>query len=72
MMMLRHADFSLDEEARALREAFSSLLTRECPPERVRAAEPGGFDEKLWRAFVEMRTSGGSLEDAYLRIVADE
>jgi alkylation response protein AidB-like acyl-CoA dehydrogenase len=52
--VLRHADFSLDEEQRALREAFGSFLERECPSERVRAAEPAGFDAKLWRQFIDM------------------
>jgi alkylation response protein AidB-like acyl-CoA dehydrogenase len=54
-MLLRNADFSLDEEQRALREVFQSFLSRECPPDRVRAAEPLGFDEKLWSQFTEMR-----------------
>ena len=53
--VLRHGDFTLGDEQRALREAFASFLVRECPSERVRAAEPLGFDEKLWRRFVEMR-----------------
>ena len=53
--VLRHGDFTLGDEQRALREAFASFLVRECPSERVRAAEPLGFDEKLWRQFVEMR-----------------
>jgi alkylation response protein AidB-like acyl-CoA dehydrogenase len=55
--MLRHCDFSLDEEQRALREVFGSFLARECPSERVRAAEPLGFDEKLWGQFVGMRAT---------------
>ena len=53
--VLRHGDFTLGDEQRALREAFASFLVRECPSERVRAAEPLGFDDKLWRRFVEMR-----------------
>ena len=53
--MLRHGDFTLGDEQRALREAFASFLGRECPTERVRAAEPLGFDETLWGQFVEMR-----------------
>jgi alkylation response protein AidB-like acyl-CoA dehydrogenase len=54
-MFLRNADFSLSEEQSALREAFRSFLMRECPSDRVRAAEPLGFDEKLWNQFTEMR-----------------
>jgi alkylation response protein AidB-like acyl-CoA dehydrogenase len=55
-MLLRQGDFSLGEEQRALREAFDSFLARECPSERVRGAEPLGFDEDLWEQFVAMRT----------------
>jgi len=53
-VVLRHADFSLNDEHRALREAFGSFLARECQPERVRAAEPVGFDAKLWRQFIDL------------------
>ncbi len=35
-------------------EAFASLYGKESPPERVRAAEPGGFDPALWDRVVEM------------------
>ena len=55
-VVLRHGDFSLKEEDRALRDAFGSLLARECSSERVRAAEPLGFDTKLWEQFVDMRS----------------
>jgi alkylation response protein AidB-like acyl-CoA dehydrogenase len=54
-VVLRHGDFALEDEQRALREAFALFLERECPSVRVRAAEPLGFDEKLWRQFVDMR-----------------
>ena len=48
-MVLRRADYSLSDEQRALRDTFAALLARECPGERVRRAEPVGFDEHLWQ-----------------------
>ena len=39
---LRASDFSLSEDQQALRDAFVSFFERECPIERVRAAEPAG------------------------------
>jgi alkylation response protein AidB-like acyl-CoA dehydrogenase len=53
--VLRHADFSLEGERQALRDSFNSFLQRECPVERVRAAEPVGFDVGLWEQFLDMR-----------------
>src|SRR5271155_5290056 len=46
--MLRNEDFSLDDEHIALRDAFASFFTKECPTTVVRAAEPDGFDADLW------------------------
>jgi alkylation response protein AidB-like acyl-CoA dehydrogenase len=54
-VVLRHSDFALNDEQRALREAFASFLDRECPSELVRRAEPRGFDAQLWKQFVAMR-----------------
>ncbi len=39
---------SLSPEHHDLRGAFAALFEKECPPERVRAAEPLGFDRDLW------------------------
>ena len=47
-VVFRHADYSLTDEQRALRETFATMLTKECPTDRVRAAEPFGFDDQLW------------------------
>jgi alkylation response protein AidB-like acyl-CoA dehydrogenase len=52
---LRHADFSLSDEQRSLRDTFARLLSRECPTERVRAAEPLGFDRPLWQRLLEQQ-----------------
>src|SRR5919106_1686945 len=55
---LRHADFSLSEEQQAVRDAFRTALERSCPSERVEAAaaaDPPGYDEKVWRQLLDMR-----------------
>ena len=49
------ADHTLSDDHEALSEAFTTFFERECPPERVRDAEPHGFDADLWRQLVEMR-----------------
>ncbi|HMD44806.1 MAG TPA: acyl-CoA dehydrogenase [Acidimicrobiales bacterium] len=51
---LRYADHRLDEAQEALADVFSTFFERECPVERVRAAEPGGFDAALWGQLVDM------------------
>lgn len=56
--VLRRADYSLSDEQRALRETFAALLARECPGERVRKAEPLGFDEELWRRLGGLQVVG--------------
>lgn len=52
---LRHADYSLSDDHEALRDAFAAFFARECPPERVREAEPLGHDPELWKQLLEMR-----------------
>src|SRR5579872_1121706 len=47
-------DLRPSPEQEQLVEAFTALYARESPPERVRAAEPGGFDKALWERLVEM------------------
>jgi len=46
-------DLSLTDEQQQLVEAFTTLYVRMGGPEKVRAAEPLGFDRDLWRAMVE-------------------
>ncbi|WP_396930385.1 acyl-CoA dehydrogenase family protein [Mycolicibacterium sp.] len=46
-------DLSLSSEQRQLVDSFASLYARESSSERVRAAEPLGFDPALWRALQE-------------------
>jgi alkylation response protein AidB-like acyl-CoA dehydrogenase len=66
-MGLTQVDLSLDTEQRQLVDSFVALLARGSTSERVRAAEPLGFDLQLWKALsdtgaVEMavdESSGG-------------
>ena len=51
--VLRASDFSLNEDQEALRATFAALFERESPIDRVRGAEPLGFDEKLWQQMVD-------------------
>lgn len=46
-------DLSLSGEQRQLVDSFAAMYARESTSERVRAAEPLGFDPKLWAALVE-------------------
>lgn len=56
-----HADFSLSEDEEAVRELFSTFFAKECPPERVRAAEPDGFDHDLWTHLSGLNVVGMAL-----------
>ncbi len=47
-------DLRLDDEQDQLVAAFSALYAKEAPTERVRAAEPLGFDPILWDKVQEM------------------
>src|SRR5687768_15839611 len=47
-------DLSFTPDQDALREATTRLYGKESHPERVREAEPGGFDPALWSAAVAM------------------
>ncbi len=46
-------DLSLTGEQRQLVDSFTALFARESTSERVRAAEPLGFDPTLWKALLE-------------------
>ena len=50
---LRKSDFSLNDDQETLRATFESLFERESPIDRVRDAEPLGFDEELWQQLVD-------------------
>jgi alkylation response protein AidB-like acyl-CoA dehydrogenase len=74
-------DLTFSEDQLALRETLVDFLARECPTERVRSAEPLGFDLALWRQMEalglptiavpeEMGGGGGTVLD--LAIAAEE
>lgn len=56
-------DLSLSDEQQAVKDAFSQLFTKESPPEVVRATEPIGFSEELWRQMVHTGAVGISLPE---------
>jgi alkylation response protein AidB-like acyl-CoA dehydrogenase len=77
----RYSDYSLAEDELAVRDAFREFFTVECPTSRVRAAEPLGFDPKLWRQVDELGATTMGLPEAaggddagllILAIVAEE
>lgn len=51
-------DLSLSEEQEQLRDVFTGLLAKESTVERVREAEPLGFDAALWSTLTEVGTVG--------------
>src|SRR5580658_5529089 len=61
---LRYADYSLSSDQEAVRDAFREFFTNECPTERVRAAEPLGYDEKLWRKLADLGAASMGLPES--------
>lgn len=61
---LRRCDPSLDEDQRAVRDAFAEFFTKESPPSVVRAAEPLGFDATLWTKLTGMGAASMGLPAA--------
>ena len=53
--VLRPADFSLSAEQAALCDVMRTFLSKHCPSERVRAAEPLGWDADLWDEIADLR-----------------
>jgi alkylation response protein AidB-like acyl-CoA dehydrogenase len=47
-------DLSLSAEQRQLVDSFAAIYVRESPSERVRAAEPSGFDSRLWKTLLDI------------------
>jgi alkylation response protein AidB-like acyl-CoA dehydrogenase len=60
---LRYADYSLSSDQEAVRDAFAGFFGHECRSERVRAAEPLGYDEKLWRQLADMGAASMGLPE---------
>lgn len=57
-------DLSLSSEQEDLRDVLTSLLDKHASPERVRAAEPLGFDDALWDQVVEFGLPGIGVAEA--------
>jgi alkylation response protein AidB-like acyl-CoA dehydrogenase len=57
-------NLSMPEDSLLVKEMFQRLFATESTPERIRAAEPIGFDDKLWRQLIE-------LDAPFIRVAAD-
>ncbi len=62
--VVRRQDYSLSDEQEQIEEVFGSFFERECPSDRVRAAEPSGFDVDLWALVANSGIVGMSLPEA--------
>lgn len=56
-------ELALDSDQLALADVVGTLLQKHSSPERVRAAEPDGFDEALWQALAELGLPGIAVGD---------
>jgi alkylation response protein AidB-like acyl-CoA dehydrogenase len=61
---LRYTDYSLTDDQEAVRDAFREFFTAECPTARVRAAEPLGYDPKLWGQLAELGAASMGLPES--------
>src|SRR4051794_34739009 len=57
-------DFSLSDREQELTDAFGKFFQQESSIATVRAAEPDGFDAKLWAATVDLGVPAMALPDA--------
>ena len=57
-------DLRPSDEQRQLIEAYAALYAKESSPERVRAAEPLGFDQRLWDQLLETGSREMSVGEA--------
>ncbi|MCV7089115.1 acyl-CoA dehydrogenase family protein [Mycobacterium interjectum] len=57
-------DLSLTGEQRQLVDSFAALFARESTSDRVREAEPVGFDPKLWKALLDTGTVQMAVDEA--------
>ncbi|MDQ3294431.1 MAG: acyl-CoA dehydrogenase family protein, partial [Actinomycetota bacterium] len=58
-------DLRLTPEQEQLVGAFAGLFAKQAPTERVRAAEPLGFDPALWARVVEMGAVPMAVDEAH-------
>lgn len=57
-------DLRPSDEQTQLIDAFAALFGKESSPERVRAAEPLGFDERLWAQLQELGSVAMAVDEA--------
>jgi alkylation response protein AidB-like acyl-CoA dehydrogenase len=57
-------DLTISSQQQQLVDSFAALYARESTSERVRAAEPLGFDRKLWKALQEIGVVEMAVDDA--------
>lgn len=57
-------DLNPSEEQQQLVDTFGAFYAKECPPERVRAAEPSGHDPELWTRLREMGALDMAVDEA--------
>jgi alkylation response protein AidB-like acyl-CoA dehydrogenase len=58
-------DLALSSEQEQLVDSFGALFSKSASPERVRAAEPVGFDADLWTQLVEVGVVAMALDEAH-------
>ena len=54
--------FAFTDDQLAFRDAVRDLLAKECPPEVVRAAQPLGHDDGLWRRLCQTGAPGMAVD----------
>lgn len=57
-------DLALNDEESSIDQLFGSFFEKECPMERVRNAEPLGFDAELWERFSSTGATGMGLPES--------
>src|SRR5215211_5383832 len=58
-------NLALSDEQELLRDTFARLFATESTPERVRDAEPLGFDAALWKTLAEIDAIGIRVPEAH-------
>lgn len=58
-------DLRPSEEQQQLVDAYRALYAKESPPERVREAEPLGFDQRLWDQLGELGSVAMAVDEAH-------
>jgi alkylation response protein AidB-like acyl-CoA dehydrogenase len=56
-------DLSLSPEQRDIQKAFADVFAEQSSPQRVRSAEPQGFDQQLWHVLVGLDAVGIAIDE---------